>query len=367
MNELSKPVVAIIQCDRYSDATVAGAFGEMASLFPELAEAFTCGTTVLLKPDVSGHWKNAWGMFTHYTIVKQAAAMARGRGAGVVIGDTPAHAAWPMWHRFRHLAFQALKGKYDRKTYPELESAYRAIHGVKVLQDAAHLGLPINLSTVITGDSLGIGNDIDFYEGPGLTACARETNAQLVYFETGKFVSRVPFHGRFLSAIPLPEKCTEVARVVSMPRLMQFDATNFAGAIRNLASLLPVARREVFETTAHLAGMTGEYLADILSCFDPLPLAIADAVEVLGPEGNRCCPGIILAGNDCIAVDTVLAHLLRIEPVQVPELRACYDRGLGTPDMSRIEVRGMCIDAARERFAGALTTDAKAGAGLTVE
>lgn len=53
----------------------------------------------------------------------------------------------------------------------------------------------------------------------------------------------------------------------------------------------------------------------------------------------------ILASADSVAVDAVAAKMMGFEPMQIPYIRMCHERGLGTGDLTQIDVMGEDISA----------------------
>ncbi|HUT61307.1 MAG TPA: DUF362 domain-containing protein, partial [Phycisphaerae bacterium] len=76
----------------------------------------------------------------------------------------------------------------------------------------------------------------------------------------------------------------------------------------------------------------------------PPDLAILDAVVAMegqGPSGGKPRQvGRILAATNAVALDTVMAAMMGIEPRSVPMLRIAEERGLGPADLARIEIDG---------------------------
>ena len=55
--------------------------------------------------------------------------------------------------------------------------------------------------------------------------------------------------------------------------------------------------------------------------------------------------GVILAGADSVAIDAVAARLMGFDPMAIPYLRMCHERGLGVADPRDIEMAGDDIAA----------------------
>jgi len=49
---------------------------------------------------------------------------------------------------------------------------------------------------------------------------------------------------------------------------------------------------------------------------------------------------VILASGDSVAIDAIAAKLMGFEPLEIPYIRMCNERGLGIGDPSKIEIAG---------------------------
>lgn len=87
----------------------------------------------------------------------------------------------------------------------------------------------------------------------------------------------------------------------------------------------------------------------------PADVGIIDGVVAMegnGPvEGDAVNMGVVLAGFDPVAVDAVGATLMGIDPTEVPYLSLCQQEGLGTIDMTRIDVPPMLVSERTRQFA----------------
>ncbi len=53
---------------------------------------------------------------------------------------------------------------------------------------------------------------------------------------------------------------------------------------------------------------------------------------------------VILASADQVAIDAVAARMMGFDPLSIPYLRMCHERGLGVADPRDIEIRGEDIE-----------------------
>jgi len=70
---------------------------------------------------------------------------------------------------------------------------------------------------------------------------------------------------------------------------------------------------------------------------------------------NRWKPNIILVGRDAIAVETVGATLVGLEPEKMPIIQEAVNRGLGEGNIDKIETLGLSLETLKERLASPST------------
>jgi hypothetical protein len=59
---------------------------------------------------------------------------------------------------------------------------------------------------------------------------------------------------------------------------------------------------------------------------------------------------VILASGDSVAIDAIAAKIMGFDPMSIPYIKMCHERGLGTGDPREIEVKGEDISEMNFRF-----------------
>ena len=85
----------------------------------------------------------------------------------------------------------------------------------------------------------------------------------------------------------------------------------------------------------------------------PCDVAVIDgilAMEGAGPVRGTAVPmNLALAGFDAVAVDSVAASLMNLDPHAIPYLEMCVQAGLGVNEMSKIDVPlGLVLEHTRK-------------------
>ncbi len=154
--------------------------------------------------------------------------------------------------------------------------------------------------------------------------------------------------GRVLAEIATFELATQVDAIISVPVMKTHDQGQITLALKNLKGLVTDADKR----RIHLEGMF-EGATDLVAHFKPV-FAVVDATigqEGMGPLlGIPVQMGLILAGQDLVAVDAIAGRVMGFAPEEVPITRAAAERGLGTLDDAEIEVVGERVADVRRRF-----------------
>ncbi len=147
---------------------------------------------------------------------------------------------------------------------------------------------------------------------------------------------RVPVqNGKIFQSIDIARILLE-SQLVTIPVMKTHAKTQITGAIKNQWGCISKMRHNY-----HL--VLNDALADINSVIKPA-FAVVDATIALegnGPKSGK--PKIvdkILASSDIVAVDTVQAKMMGLDPYTIQHLQTCAKRCLGTNQLEQIEIAG---------------------------
>jgi uncharacterized protein (DUF362 family)/Pyruvate/2-oxoacid:ferredoxin oxidoreductase delta subunit len=215
-------------------------------------------------------------------------------------------------------------------THPEV---LRAV--IRVLKD-------INCH-IFVGDSPSVwGKEIEnvdeVYRISGITDICREEKVELVKFDKR----------RMRQKFPLTTWLDHCDHLVSVPKFKTHELTIMTGAIKNLFGLVS----GTFKTELHKNYSRREdfsnILVDILQEAKPA-LTIVDGILAMEGDGPATSGklrelGLVLAGNDCVALDSVMARIMGIDPLDVLSTKEAAQRGLGRADLGSIKISGEDLD-----------------------
>lgn len=196
-----------------------------------------------------------------------------------------------------------------------------------------------NGCTILLGDGPSVwGNQIqnvdEVYEKTGMKKVCDEEGIELVKFDKR----------RWRKKFPLTTWLDDCDCLVSVPKFKTHEFTVLTAAVKNLFGLVSGTYKtelhKNFPKPKEFAGI----LTDIYSEAKPA-LTVVDGILALqgdGPAtgGELCQKGIILAGSDCIAIDSVLALIMGLSPGDIPTNMIGAARGLGNMELSGIQILG---------------------------
>jgi len=183
------------------------------------------------------------------------------------------------------------------------------------------------------------------YEKTGMKRIAQEEDIPLVKFDKRRW------RGKF----PLTTWLDNCDYLINVPKFKTHDLTVLTGAIKNLFGLVS----DTYKTELHKRYFAVEEFAKILVDIyaEARPaLTVIDgivAMEADGPgtSGRLRNAGLLLAGSDCVALDSVLALIMGLEPADILTTREAAKRGLGVADINSIEILGERLeDVIQEPF-----------------
>ena len=276
--------VAVVRAQKdYSD--VDRAVREAVDLLGGLGSHIQPGQTVLVKPNLLNSKNGESGTTTDYRVTAVLVKMAREQGFEVTVGDSSG------------IRFHGASERVIRET--------------------------------------------------GTWQACEAAGANVVSFDSTPS-RRVEIPGaRVLKACYIAEPALEADAIITVPKFKSHALTKFTGAVKNQLGCLPGGQK----TIAHRLGSTPERFAQLLVDLYTLirpRFAVMDAIVGIGGlwrPTDRLTPGLIIAGDDPVAVDAVAAGIGGYDPGKIPTLRIAAERGLGIACLERIKVIGDNIEA----------------------
>lgn len=152
-----------------------------------------------------------------------------------------------------------------------------------------------------------------------------------------------------LRRLYFPETVVKADLVVSIPKLKTHHWAGVTLSMKNMFGTIPGAVYGWPKNVLHWAGVD-ESIVDINSTLTMPRFAIVDGIvgmEGNGPiQGEPRSAGILIFGEDSVAVDATAARLMKIDPTRIKHLRMAGEF-LGCIERERIQQTGEAL----ERFA----------------
>ena len=188
----------------------------------------------------------------------------------------------------------------------------------------------------------------------GLYDVIKEHRVRYVDLNTDD-VRATPLRSRFtdLKQLYLPESLYNADLLVSMPKLKTHHWVGVTLSLKNMFGVVPGVVYGWPKNILHWQGINNSIL-DINSSL-PLPqFAIVDGIigmEGNGPlQGQAKSSGVLIFGDDLVAVDATAARLMTLEPQKIDYLAAAGEF-LGNLDQEKIQQVGERLDKLQQDFA----------------
>jgi uncharacterized protein (DUF362 family) len=194
---------------------------------------------------------------------------------------------------------------------------------------------------IIVGDNPGLfsyGANEESFQTTGLLDAAKG-----YYQNIGNDSVQVDFPPAFLPQVSLSRIVLEADVIISLPRFKTHGLTVITGAIKNSYGFLPGAQKAKLHQVAGSPERFHELVVEVFRLRVP-DLFLVDAVVAM--EGNGPASpdlrdlGLLLASDNGVALDAVMAAMMGCEPGLLRFLRKAKELGLGDYDLSQIDIIG---------------------------
>ncbi|MBI5867227.1 MAG: DUF362 domain-containing protein [candidate division Zixibacteria bacterium] len=204
--------------------------------------------------------------------------------------------------------------------------------------------IPIENKTVVTNPIQGAQNNLwlPILKNYGLTFTPLPDVEWIVY----KFKSDLlKLNEIFPEGIEIP-KIYPGKQIIHFPTVKTHGHSITTGAIKNafgglLKEVRHYAHKYIHEVMVDLMLMQRELHPKVLAVMDGTVCGDGAGPRTMIPRvGN-----VILASYDSVAIDAIAARVMGFDPLSIPYLRMCQERGLGVADPSAIDIIGDDIAA----------------------
>ncbi|HVO76575.1 MAG TPA: DUF362 domain-containing protein [Candidatus Bathyarchaeia archaeon] len=281
----TRKTVSIVKCASYEASELRGALRSLLEPLGGIEAFVKSGQRVLLKPNLLSAKDPSRAITTHPALVEAVADEVRRAGAVPFIGDSPGG----------------------------------AIRGIRRV-----------------------------WANTGMEEMARRAGLELVNFEASG--SKGISFGKYIFYISKPVLDADV--IINLPKLKTHSLTLLTCAVKNMFGVMPGFRKgeqhKLYPKPVEFARM----LVHLYKLVTP-SLSIVDAVLTMegnGPSSGRArMLGLLMAGEDAVAVDTAAASVIGYPGGFIDTTRIASEMGLGEGNITALSLVG---DGAEERAEG---------------
>lgn len=198
---------------------------------------------------------------------------------------------------------------------------------------------PVENKTVVTNPIQGAKNNLwtpilDKYE-VGFTPLP---DVEWIVYDFGDQLMKL--NEIFPEGIQIP-KMYVGKQIIHLPTIKTHGHSTTTGAIKNsfgglLKEVRHYAHKYMHEVLVDLMLMQKQLHPNILAVMDGTVCGDGAGPRTMIPRGKN----LILASADQVAIDAVAARLMGFDPMSIPYLRMCHERGLGVAEFDEIEILG---------------------------
>ena len=193
---------------------------------------------------------------------------------------------------------------------------------------------------VMVGDSPGIGSFERVAEKSGIRKAVESAGGQLIPFGETRSVGSF---GTFRQ-LELATAYLDADVIINLPKLKTHEMMTLTCAVKNLyGTVVGAAKAGLHLTAGHSKELFAGLLLEIAFA-RPVALTIVDGIVAMEGDGpNSGIPrqlGLLLAGENPVAVDTVAAHLAGIPASLLPVEQEARRRRLPGTELDQISIVG---------------------------
>ncbi|WP_300464977.1 DUF362 domain-containing protein [Desulfobacula sp.] len=194
---------------------------------------------------------------------------------------------------------------------------------------------------IVVGDNPGLfsyGDNENSFKKTGLMTAAKG-----YYRNLGNTSQKRAFHPDFMPEVGVSKEILDADILISLPKFKTHGLTIMTGAIKNSYGILPGAQKARLHQIAGTPARFHELIVEVFRLRVP-DLFIMDAV--VGMEGNGPASpdlreiGLILAADNGVAMDGVVARMMGLDPAQLRFLQKAKALGLGEFDSQTVQTEG---------------------------
>lgn len=246
------------------------------------------------------------------------------------------------------------------------------ITDARVIQAIAKIVLERAPQSLVIGEGSAVGFDfpdlqdtMKVMEEAGIKEVAERLGIPLIDLNRDRHREIEIPHPLVMKSVKIARTVLESDAFISVPVMKTHIRSAVTLSLKNMKGVMPGEEKK----KTHRLGLELA-IADLNSVVKP-HFVIVDGL--MGMEGlweypDDCVPmGLVGAGRDPVAVDSVFAQIMGVSPGDIMHLQYCQKKGLGIGDLPAIEVAGLTIEEVKRPFRSAFEVLKKRYPGLNIQ
>ena len=203
---------------------------------------------------------------------------------------------------------------------------------------------------VSVGDSPGVGSPLQVAQRCGILSVIEETGATFAPFSES---IRITPRSGTIHHFDLARDIVEAEVIINLPKLKTHQMMGMTGAVKNLFGAVVGTQKAAWHLKAGAdKELFAQMLLEVYRLREP-DLNIVDAIVAMegnGPgSGDPCQVGLLLAGENAVAVDVVAAEIASVPKKLLYLENAARKMSLPGSDREQIACCGLSLEEARCR------------------
>lgn len=257
-------------------------------------------------------------------------------------------------------AFDSFEWKNSRvlikpNTVNPSQSGSGMVTDARIVEAVTSLVMEKNPKSIVIGEGSSVGYDFPGREDSihcmkiaGVVQVAERLGIDIVDLNQDEQIEVKPSDTYVMETFSIARTAFESDIIISLPVLKTHVRTGITCGLKNMKGVLPSDEKK----RTHQCGLD-RGIVDLNRIAKPHFTVVDGIVGLQGThkeETDKVPLGIVVAGDDVVAVDAVCAKVAHFDPQEILHIQLAAETGLGVTDMAQIDIRGESIEAVSKPF-----------------
>lgn len=182
------------------------------------------------------------------------------------------------------------------------------------------------------------------YVQSGIEAALKPLDVELKYVDDRRF-KEMRVGGEVLTSWPIYSEALEADVLINVPIAKHHGLARITMGIKNLMGLMGGNRSRIHQRLDLAIAEMAAFVKPQLTIIDAVRILVANGPQGGNPDDVRH-PGVIIAGVDQVAADSLGATLFGMEGRDLGYIREAVRLGVGEAELEKLEIRNLDLAAA---------------------